>query len=131
MCFGLQITSKLFVLAAYFWSFVQGLKALTKLSGINDATFSNAYLSAGVAPLLLLAGLHSLSSASWYVTDLPFIATAVSSVTRHLSCRLIGGFFYPVMPVTFGVIRGLITCSLTGDATSCDRGLLRSVQGAA
>ena len=58
------------MLAAYFWSFVQGLRALTKFSGINDAMFSNVYLSVGVAPLLLLAGLHSVSSASWYVADL-------------------------------------------------------------
>ena len=69
--------SKLFVLAAYFWSFVQGLRALKRFSGINDAKFSNVYLSATVAPFLLLAGLHSGSSAAW----------------------LIGAFFYPVMPL--------------------------------
>ena len=66
------------MLAAYFWSLVQGLKAVSRFSGINDAKFSNVYLSTGVMPLLLLAGLHSLSSASWYVTELPFIATAAS-----------------------------------------------------
>ena len=87
---GLQITGKLFVLAAYFWSFVQGLRALARFSGINDAKFSNVYLSIGVAPLLVLAGLHFVSSASW----------------------LIGGFFYPVMPllamsVYLGTFKGL------------------------
>ena len=65
------------MLAAYFWSFVQGLRALTRFSTTDDSKFSNVYLSVGVAPLLLLAGIHSLSSASW----------------------LIGGFFYPVMPL--------------------------------
>ena len=73
------------MLAAYFWSFVQGLRALTRFSTINDAKFSNAYLFFGVAPLLLFAGLHSYVSASW----------------------LIGGVFYPVMPLlAMGVYLG-------------------------
>ena len=81
---------------------MQGLRALARFSGINDAKFSNVYLSIGVAPLLVLAGLHFVSSASW----------------------LIGGLFYPVMPllamsVYLGTFKGLKEIAKTDGEAGC------------
>ena len=74
-----ELMNKVIVLAAYFWSLVQGLRAFRP--GLDDQKISNRFLAVSMAVMVLLPLV-------W------FVATSM----------VISVFFYPIMPLFMGSI---------------------------